>query len=98
MVPAAPDQAKNVNVPALFSGPQLSRRAMFVGSGALMVLGAFGAKLGVVGGWKTPVVSLHADEPYLDLTGAELAYQGRIATDWAATLDDEALIRLGYYL
>jgi len=79
-----------------FPQPSLSRR-QFIGASAavagLAVSGVGGAQLA---GWLPPVVSFHADAPYLDRTGRSAPFHPRIATDWAHGLDHEAMLRLGH--
>ncbi len=98
MVPAAPFPAIYVKQGRTFIGPNLTRRGVFASAGTVIALAAIGTRLEAVSGRRHPVVSLHADEPYLDLTGTDVPYRPRIASDWAASLDDEALMRLGHYL
>ena len=75
----------------------LSRRELFgaaATAGTLAVLGPMAGPLLTLG----PVVSFHRDAPYFDPTGTAPPYRARIANDWGARLDDEALLRLGVIL
>jgi len=44
-----------------------------------------------------PIVSFHADAPYLDRSGSAEPFRACISTAWTAGLDDEALLRLGHF-
>lgn len=98
MAPAAHHSANDVKQGKTFIGPNLTRRGVFASAGTVIALAAIGTRLEAVSGRRHPVVSLNADEPYLDLTGTDVPYRPRVASDWAASLDDEALMRLGHYL
>jgi hypothetical protein len=73
----------------------LSRRALFASAGAMAALAAAPPLRAALRGGGA-VVSLHAGEPFLDPTGTHVPYHPRVAADWAAGLDDEALARLGH--
>lgn len=79
--------------------PTISRRGLLAGAGsfaALVATGtAAGARLPGLHGWLGPVVSFHADAPYVDQTGLARPFHARISTAWADGLDREALLRLG---
>lgn len=82
--------------------PELSRR-QFIGASTaaagIAVCGIGATQFaGQFAGWLDPVVSFHADAPYLDRTGLAEPFQPRIATDWALGLDHEAVLRLGHTL
>jgi hypothetical protein len=77
----------------------ISRRRLFgiaVGAGAYGLLGTKAAAM--PGPPAPPVVSFHADAPYIDLSGTAKPFTSRISTDWTAGLDHEALLRLGQYV
>lgn len=78
--------------------PSLSRRGLLAGAGSLAALAATGARFPAFAGSLPPVISFHADAPYLDLTGLAQPIQLRSAADWANGLDDEAILRLGLTL
>ncbi len=78
--------------------PKLSRRGLLAGAGSLAALAATGARFPALAGALPPVVSFHADAPFLDLTGLAKPLHVRSATDWATGLDDEAVLRLGLIL
>ncbi len=78
--------------------PSLSRRqfigvASSVGGVTLTGLGSLH-----LAGWLAPVVSFHADAPYLDQTGVAEPFRPRIAVGWIDGLDSEAILRLGHTL
>lgn len=75
--------------------PEVSRRGLLAAAGWLVAVAGAGAKFGLPPAWAAPVVSFHADAPYLDLTGRANPLRTRIATDWADGLDIEAMLRLG---
>jgi hypothetical protein len=76
--------------------PTVSRRGLLAGAGAAFAVAAAGLRFGLPPGWAAPVVSFHADAPYLDLTGRAEPLRARMATDWSAGLDHEAMFRLGH--
>jgi hypothetical protein len=82
-------------MPQIPCQPVVSRRGLLVGAGAVIAHAAAGGRFTLQQGWSAPLVSFHADAPYLDLTGRAMPLHVRIATDWTTGLDHEALLRLG---
>ena len=85
--------------PALFPHANISRRGLFgiaAGAGAYGLLGGQAAAMPARPA--APIVSFHADAPYIDRSGTADPFTSRISTDWAAGLDHEALLRLGHYV
>lgn len=67
--------------------------------GATLVVpaGALFAQVGRAGGYGSPVVSFHMDQPYLDMTGTAIPYYpppGVRSGDLAARLSEEAFCRM----
>jgi hypothetical protein len=85
----------SMKMPEPLFQPRLSRRGLLAGVGTVAAMAAAGTRLAMPQGWAAPVVSFHADAPYLDPTGRADPLHTRIATDWAIGLDQEALLRLG---
>ena len=75
--------------------PRVSRRELLAGFGSVVAIAGVGARFALPQEWAAPLVSFHADAPYLDRTGRAMPLYARIATDWTAGLDHEALLRLG---
>ncbi len=82
--------------------PELSRRQFFGASTAAAGIAVCGIGAmqfaGQFAGWMDPVVSFHADAPYIDRTGLAEPFLSRISTVWAQGLDHEAVLRLGHTL
>lgn len=99
--PVLPHPLRTMTLPVRPPQPSITRRQFIgvagsAGGAALMAggLGIGGAQLAV---WLAPVVSFHADAPYVDHTGLARPFHPRIATVWADGLDEEAVLRLGHH-